>query len=82
MNNATQTTSQVASAIQAVAAIAEAIRAVGSIPSGYLYAHVLGTLSIHDYEGAIGILKRAGLVSVSGSVLTWIGPQVRDGGGQ
>jgi len=69
------TKEQVAAALNTVAALAEAIRGLGSVPSGVLYAHVMSHMSLAGYESAIGVLKRAGLVSEENFLLTWCGPQ-------
>lgn len=61
-------------ALDVVAALAEVIREVGSIPSGHLYAQVMGQLSIGQYERIVGLLKRAGVIEERGHVLTWVGP--------
>ena len=61
------------STIRIVAAIAEAIRDLGSVPSGHLYARVMGILSLDQYNQVIGILKKQGLVTESHYELTWIG---------
>ena len=37
---------------------------------------LLGRMPIQTYDGAVGILKRAKLVSERGDVLTWVGPKV------
>ena len=73
-----QTKSQMAGAIQATAAIAEAIRTVGSIPSGHLYAQVLGQMSHETYASIVALLKRADLVAESGNVLRWVGPVIEE----
>ena len=65
---------QVRAAVSAVAALAEAVRGLGEVPSGVLYANVMGSLSLDQYQQAIGILKRAGLVEETGHVLRWVGP--------
>ncbi len=75
MNSATNN-SQMVDAIQATAAIAEAIREVGSIPSGHLYAHVVGRMTYETYTAVIALLKRAGLVAESSNVLRWVGPAI------
>jgi hypothetical protein len=69
------TSGQVQAALQAVAALAEAVRGLGEVPSGVLYAHVMGSLSLAQYEQALALLKRAGLVEQTpGHVLRWVGP--------
>ena len=57
---------------QTVLAIAEAIRSLGTVPSGHLYARVMGKLSLDQYNQIIGILKQQGLVSETHYELKWI----------
>lgn len=82
--NATKSTpklsQQASAALQCVAALAEAIQSLGSVPSGHLYIQVMGVLTMDQYNGAIGLLKRAGLVTEAGHVLTWVGPTLAKGG--
>ena len=55
-------------------AVADAIRELGSVPSGHLYARLMGVLSLDAYEQIIGALISAGVVRRDGShLLTWIG---------
>jgi len=62
-------------ALQAALALTEAIRELGSVPSGELYARVMGTFSIASYENIIRALVNAKLVREDAShLLTWIGP--------
>ena len=70
------TNEQLGGAVAILVVMAEAIRAAGSMPSGHLYALVLGRMTLADYEVAIGILKRARLVEESAHVLTWTGPRI------
>jgi hypothetical protein len=67
-------TAQVSAAFQIVAAVAEAIRDLGTVPSGVLYANLMGKLDLAGFEKIVGILKGAQLVSERGHQLTWIGP--------
>jgi hypothetical protein len=61
--------------LTAVKALADAIRELGSVPSGHLYASIMGSVSLENYTAVLDILKRAGLVSEDGSnMLRWIGP--------
>lgn len=57
-----------------VDAIVEAIRDARQIPSGHLYAVVMGHLSLNQYTTIINVLKEANLVNESNHLLTWIGP--------
>lgn len=61
-------------AVEIITVLGDAIQTVRSIPSGLLYASVLGKISSVEYKGALGVLIRAGLVSEKGHMLTWIGP--------
>lgn len=69
---------QIKAALGAVQAIAETIREVGEVPSGVLYAQLVGVLpDLASYERILGILKGAKLVvEETNHVLRWIGPQL------
>lgn len=68
---------QVGQAVAVVAAIAETIREVGEIPSGQLYASLMPSgCTFPQYESILGVLKRAGLVSVESHVVRWVGPKI------
>lgn len=67
------TRDQIVAAFNVVAALAEAIRVLGSVPSGELYARVMGNLSVQAYDSAIDTLIRARLVSKRNNVIAWIG---------
>ena len=59
-----------------IAAMAEAIRALGEVPSGHLYAHVMGSMDLPTYQYIIDRLIGAGLVTMDRShLLHWIGPR-------
>ena len=68
--------SEAKAAVAVVAAVGEAIRGLGSVPSGHLYAQLMGKMNLDQYNQVIGILKRAGLVSESFHELKWVGPEV------
>jgi DNA-binding ferritin-like protein len=69
------TNKQISAAFAVVAAMAEAIRELGTVPSGTLYAQVMGKLDIHQYESVIKTLVNTGLVEeTSAHELRWIGP--------
>lgn len=69
------TAEQVTAGIRAAAAVGEVIRDLGSIPSGHLYAHLMGRMSLDTYNSLIGILKQANLVEEKNHLLTWVGPK-------
>jgi hypothetical protein len=60
--------------LQAVAAVGDAIRSLGSVPSGHLYARLMGHLTLDQYTSIIEVLKKSGLVAERSHVLTWVGP--------
>ena len=61
-----------AAAVSVIMAISEAIRELGRVPSGHLYAQVMGHMSLETYQGVIDALKRAGLVEEKNSELIWL----------
>jgi hypothetical protein len=67
------TQQDVGSAMRLVVAVADAIRELGEVPSGHLYARLMGAMSISTYENIIAILKRTGLVTETNYVLRWVG---------
>jgi hypothetical protein len=64
---------QIQSAITAVSEIGKVIREVKRIPSGHLYAQLMGVLSLEKYEMVINLLKKTGLVTEQNNELIWIG---------
>lgn len=69
------TKQQIAAAFAVLTAVADTIRELGSVPSGDLYAQLMGRMDIHTYNKLIDRLKGAGLVSEDRSnLLTWTGP--------
>lgn len=67
---------KLAGSIQVLKAVAETIRELGEVPSGHLYAQLMGKMNLEQYQSMIRILKDTGLISESGFVLKWCGPQV------
>jgi hypothetical protein len=65
------TSEQVQSAITAVSEIGKVIREVKRIPSGHLYAQLMGVLSLEKYEMIISLLKKTGLVTEQNNELIW-----------
>jgi hypothetical protein len=62
-------------AINVIHAVAEVIRELGEVPSGHLYAQVMGVVDLATYNKIIELLKGAGLVSENAYLLTWTGPK-------
>jgi hypothetical protein len=54
------------------------IRDIGPIPSGHLYARVMGHLDLFLYNQIIGDLKKAGLVIEKMHLLIWVGPETEE----
>ena len=68
-------TSEALAAVRVAHAIAETIRELGEVPSGHLYARVMGVMDLRQYEQVIGLLIDARLVERAPShLLRWIGP--------
>lgn len=65
------TKTEIAAALACVQAIAAAIKEAGpqGIPSGHLYAALMGKLSIENYEKCIGILVRSKVIEKRASHL-------------
>lgn len=62
--------------LRVVVAIAQTIEELGTVPSGHLYARLMGHLDIDAYQSVIATLVRSGLVRQHANhLLEWIGPQ-------
>jgi len=72
----TELRDQLESAFQALKALAEIIRHAGEVPSGELYARLMGKVTLEDYTRLVETLKRTGLVTETpGHLLRWVGPE-------
>lgn len=67
------TRAQIAASLSIIRIVADAIRDLGEVPSGHLYARLMPTFSLAQYESVIGLLKRAGLVEEKNYLLVWKG---------
>jgi hypothetical protein len=54
-------------------AVREAIKELGTVPAGTLYAAVMGSLSLDDFNWALDKMIKLKLVRRSNHELTWIG---------
>lgn len=61
-----------------IIALAETIRTLGEVPSGHLYAAAMSQMSLAEYDRAIEVLIRAGIVAQSNFMLRWVGPAVKE----
>lgn len=69
------TTDEARAALAIVQAVAETIRELREVPSGHLYASLMGRLTLDQYNRVIGLLKRSGLVEEpSAHLLRWVEP--------
>lgn len=64
---------EVKAAVQVVVAVGEAIKELKSVPSGHLYARLMGRMSLETYNKIIGVLVKTGAVKEENHVLTWVG---------
>lgn len=56
-------------------AVAGAIRELGSVPAGTAYAHLMGHLSLEQFDAIIAVLVKQGLVRREPNhLLVWTGP--------
>lgn len=61
-----------------VVAVAETIRESKRVPSGVVYAALVGRVSLEGYNTILSILKGAGLIQETNShELVWVGPEVQ-----
>lgn len=68
------TDEQLMAGFNLVMLVADTIRQAGEIPSGHLYATVMGTLPLEAYNTVIEKLKKTGLVTEKNHLLKWVGP--------
>lgn len=67
--------------IQSCRLIIDAIRAAGpaGVPSGHLYARLMGQLSLEEYQRLMEIVKGTGLINERNNVLTFDEEIIRAG---
>lgn len=61
-------------AVEMVLAVSDCIRDLRQVPSGELYSRLMGFMSMDGYNTVIDMLKRAGVITVSNHLITWVGP--------
>lgn len=66
-------TAQEKAALAIVLAVGEAIKDLGSVPSGHLYAQLMGRMSLETYNKVIALLVKTGAVKNENHLLTWVG---------
>jgi len=66
-------TAQEKAALAIVIAVGEAIKELGSVPSGHLYARLMGRMNLETYNKVIALLVKTGAVKDENHLLTWVG---------
>lgn len=71
-----QTKRQIRGFMEICLAVADAIKALGPVPSGHLYAQLMGHMDLTTYQRIIDTLVNAEVVRRDPShLLTWVGPK-------
>jgi len=66
-----QTRDELKAGLIVLAIMAETIREFGSIPSGHLYAQMMGKVTIDGFESAVRTLCGSTVIRKAGDVLHW-----------
>lgn len=74
MNSPTK--EQMVAGFKVMAAVCETIREAKRIPSGTLYATLIGRMDLEAYNKMVGMLKNTGLVTEVAHELVWTGPVI------
>jgi hypothetical protein len=72
-NQTMTTVEELNKGIEVIRAVGECIKMAGEIPSGHLYAALMGKMSLESYLEIIGVLKSAGMVEEKSYLLIWKG---------
>jgi hypothetical protein len=59
--------------VKVVTAIADTIKELSPVPSGVLYAHLAGHLTLESYTEIIRILTASNVIRVQNHLITWVG---------
>lgn len=73
MTNPTINSEHLKLAFDLVVAMAGIVKSKKEIPSGHLYAMVMGTFNLDEYQKIEGFLLHTGLVEKKGDLLKWVG---------
>ena len=65
------TKEQIGSALNVLMAVADAIREAKQIPSGHLYAVLMGKIDMQGYTAIIRTLCNSGVIRQDGQMLVW-----------
>lgn len=72
------TAEQIRAVLDVMIAMTDTIRVAGRVPSGELYAQVMGHMDIHTYNAIVARIKGTGLVIEKSHELIWVGPTVKE----
>jgi hypothetical protein len=64
---------QTKAVIEVLMAVADAIKELKEVPSGHLYAALMGKMDIQSYEAIIRTLINSKLVARRSDLLVWVG---------
>lgn len=70
------TAEQLKAGLKMLMVVAETVREAGEVPSGTIYAALIGKVDMAGYESMIRTLKNAGLIEEKFHMLRWIGPEI------
>ena len=75
LNPHAPTSAELKAALNVTLAVSESIRELGEVPSGTLYAALIGKVNYAGYEAILQTLTNAGLIQVMPShMIRWVGP--------
>ena len=57
---------------QIVLAVSDAIKELKGVPSGHLYARLMGFMSLDTYNTIVSVLESAGKIKVKNHFITWM----------
>lgn len=57
--------------VEVMGIVASVIKEVGSIPSGHLYAQLMGKMSFETYQDMIATMERLNVISVKNHLITY-----------
>lgn len=67
---------QVRAGLEILIAMGRTVRELKRVPSGHLYARLMGSISLDQYNSLIGILVKQNLVKLTPShELVWVGEE-------
>jgi hypothetical protein len=67
------TREQVADALMTMRAVIETVRDAGRVPSGTIYATLMGRMDLPAYETMVALIVGTGLVRLENHELIWVG---------